>query len=118
MSALETLAEAAWLIDREIAGAPLPHPSWTTFKTNDPETAAIYQSQAASYLSALAAAGYAVVPVEPTEAMENACIRASMAYLALHALKSIWPWHNRRHVRGNIRTCYRAMLAAAGEPQA
>lgn len=58
----------------------------------------------------------AVVPVTPTVEMENACIRASMAYLALHALKSIWPWHNRRHVRGNIRACYTAMVRAGDTP--
>jgi hypothetical protein len=67
MSALETLAEAAWRVDWEIAGGPQPMPSWATYKENDPETAAIYQCQGASYLDALDAAGYAVVPVEMTD---------------------------------------------------
>ena len=60
MSALQTLAAAVWLLDREIAGAPLPHPSWETFCANDPETAAIYETQATCYLAGLSAAGYVV----------------------------------------------------------
>ena len=60
MSARDVLAEAAWLLDREIAGAPLPAPAWVTFKNNDPETAAIYETQAGVYLSALFAAGLVV----------------------------------------------------------
>lgn len=60
MSARDVLAEAVWLLDREIAGAPLPPPAWTTFKENDPEVAMVYETQAGCYLSALTAAGYAV----------------------------------------------------------
>ena len=69
MSARDVLAASLWLIDREIAGAPLPHPSWETFRENDPETAMIYETQAGCHLSALSAAGYAVVPREPTTDM-------------------------------------------------
>ncbi len=64
MSARDVIAEAAWLLDREIAGAPLPAPAWATFKDNDPETAAIYETQAGVYLSALSAARFVVVPAE------------------------------------------------------
>lgn len=60
MSARDVLAASLWLIDREIAGAPLPHPSWETFRENDPETAMIYETQAGCHLAALSAAGYAV----------------------------------------------------------
>lgn len=61
MSARDVIADAAWLLDREIASAPLPAPAWVTFKNNDPETAAIYETQAGVYLSALSAAGLVVV---------------------------------------------------------
>lgn len=60
MSARDVLAASLWLIDREIAGAPLPHPSWETFRENDPETAMIYETQAGCHLAALAAAGWVV----------------------------------------------------------
>jgi hypothetical protein len=60
MSARDVLAEAVWRVDWEIAGGPQPMPSWETFTKNDPETAAIYQSQAASCISALTTAGYVV----------------------------------------------------------
>jgi len=69
MSARDVIAEAAWLLDREIAGAPLPAPAWATFKDNDPETAAIYETQAGCHISTLSAAGLAVVPLEPTDEM-------------------------------------------------
>lgn len=60
MSARDVLAASLWLIDREIAGAPLPHPSWETFRENDPETAMIYETQAGCHLAALSAAGWVV----------------------------------------------------------
>lgn len=60
MSARDVLAASLWLIDREIAGAPLPHPSWETFRENDPETAMIYETQAGCHLAALSAAGLVV----------------------------------------------------------
>lgn len=69
MSARDVLAASLWLIDREIAGAPLPHPSWQTFRENDPETAMIYETQAGCHIVALSSAGYAVVPRKPTEEM-------------------------------------------------
>ncbi|CAB4147949.1 hypothetical protein UFOVP504_55 [uncultured Caudovirales phage] len=56
----DVLSEAAWRVDWEIAGAPQPMPSWATYKDNDPETAAIYETQAASYLAALRAAGFVI----------------------------------------------------------
>lgn len=62
MSARDVIAAAVWLLDREIAGEPLPAPAWATYKDNDPETAAIYETQAGVYLSALSAAGFVVVP--------------------------------------------------------
>jgi hypothetical protein len=66
--------------------------------------------------SALRAAGYEIVPVTATTAMENACIRASLAFLIAHKLSAIWPWsRNRNHVRGNIQACWRAMLATSKE---
>lgn len=60
MSARDVLAASLWLIDREIAGAPLPHPSWETFRENDPETAMIYETQAGCHLATLSAAGLVV----------------------------------------------------------
>jgi len=66
VSVRDVMAAAIWLYEREIAGAPLPHPSWETFKANDPETASIYETHAASVDTALRAAGYAVVPVGQT----------------------------------------------------
>lgn len=60
VSARDVLAASLWLIDREIAGAPLPHPSWETFRENDPETAMIYETQAGCHLAALSAAGWVV----------------------------------------------------------
>lgn len=75
VSARDVLAASLWLIDREIAGAPLPHPSWETFRENDPETAMIYETQAGCHLAALAAAGWVVVPREPTAASIRAAAR-------------------------------------------
>lgn len=100
MSARDVMAEAIWLYEREIAGAPLPHPSWATFKANDPETAMIYETHAGSVDAALRAAGYAVVPVEPTEAM---------------VLDGTDEWHRRadRLLDDMIRDIGRAMIAAA-----
>lgn len=60
MSVRDVIAAAIWLYEREIAGAPLPHPSWETFKENDPETAMVYETHAASVDAALRAAGYVV----------------------------------------------------------
>lgn len=77
MSARDVLAASLWLIDREIAGAPLPHPSWQTFRENDPETAMIYETQAGCHIAALSSAGYAVVPTEPTEEMLQDGLRAA-----------------------------------------
>lgn len=68
----DVLAAAAWEVDGDIAGAPEPRPTWDQFRALDPETAAIYITQAGCYLSALTAAGYVVVPREPTEAMCDA----------------------------------------------
>lgn len=68
-SARDVLAASLWLLDREIAGAPLPAPSWDTYLENDPETAAIYETQAGCHLAALSAAGLVVVPKEPTDEM-------------------------------------------------
>lgn len=67
-------------------------------------------------LSALRAAGWEVVPQRATEAMETACIKASLAFLIAHKIKAIWPWtRNRSHVRGNIQACWTAMLTAAAQ---
>lgn len=97
MSARDVMAEAIWLYEREIAGAPLPHPSWATFKANDPETAMIYETHAGSVDAALRAAGYAVVPVDATEAQTRAA-----AHLDWNAqIDPTW---------GEI---YRVMIAAA-----
>jgi predicted CoA-binding protein len=61
-------------------------------------------------LSALRAAGYAVVPVEATEAMQIAAFNAAVATLE----------HTGSSARDNAdvmnAACYRAMLAAAQEP--
>ena len=56
----DVLAEAAWRVDCEIAGAPEPRPTWEQFRELDPETAAIYVTQAGCYISALTAAGYVI----------------------------------------------------------
>ena len=109
MSARDVMAEAIWLYEREIAGAPLPHPSWATFKANDPETAMIYETHAGSVDAALRAAGYAVVPVETNQAMCHAGIRAL----------ADGGWRvgdNDDEDDGCACRAYRAMIAAAGEP--
>ena len=104
MSVRDVMAEAIWLYEREIAGAPLPHPSWATFKANDPETAMIYETHAGSVDAALRAAGYAVVPVEATEAM----------------LPDAWRMVRQCGGQGVdhdcLRAIYRAMIAATKEP--
>lgn len=58
MSARDVLARAAWQVDRDLCGAPPDN--WETFKADDPETAAIYETQAGAYLSAIHAAGLVV----------------------------------------------------------
>lgn len=105
MSARDVMAEAIWLYEREIAGAPLPHPSWATFKANDPETAMIYETHAGSVDAALRAAGYAVMPVEATDEM---CIAATA--------RNDRGENRETDPYGLYRTIYRAMIAAAGEP--
>jgi hypothetical protein len=70
MSAQDVVAAAIWLYEREIAG--MPPADWATWSRRDPETAAIYACHAGSVLSGLHAAGLAVVPVEPTQAMLDA----------------------------------------------
>jgi hypothetical protein len=60
----DVLTAATWQVDCDIAGAPEPRPTWEQFRELDPETAAIYITQAGCYLSALHAAGYVVVPRE------------------------------------------------------
>lgn len=97
MSARDTIIVA--LKDRGISGS-----------------AVTYGRDANTILSALTAAGYAVVPVKATEEMETACIKASLAFLIAHKIKAIWPWsRNRRYVRENVRVCYAAMLTAAAQ---
>ena len=102
MSARDVIAEAAWRLDREIAGAPLPAPAWATVKDNDPETAAIYETQAGVYLSALSAARFVVVPAEPTEAMAIAATARSDRGEG----RDTDPY-------GLYRSIYRAMISAA-----
>ena len=71
-----------------------------------------------AYLRHMRAAGFVQMPAEATEAMETACIKASLAFLIAHKIKAIWPWsRNRSHVRENIRVCYRAMVRAVEVPE-
>jgi len=64
-------------------------------------------------LAALHAAGYAVVPVEPTEAMLSAAHAALYQWRELQGDPQADPTNPQKH---SIR--YRAMLAAAQEPGA
>lgn len=104
VGARDVLAASLWLIDREIAGAPLPHPSWETFRENDPETAMIYETQAGCHIAALSAAGWVIVPVEPTEKMLQT-FRDSV-------LIECYPYARTASVL-NDRATYHAMIAAA-----
>lgn len=106
VGARDVLAASLWLIDREIAGAPLPHPSWETFRENDPETAMIYETQAGCHIAALSAAGWAVVPVEPTPHMVNRGLeRADIDWRAASEDEAL--------SNDEVRRIYRAMIAAA-----
>lgn len=107
MSARDVMAEAIWLYEREIAGAPLPHPSWATFKANDPETAMIYETHAGSVDAALRAAGYAVVPVAQLEELADSLSTCIVD-------KDLSPEATKRELESVERL--RAMIAAAGEP--
>ena len=93
----DLLAAAAWQVDCDIAGAPEPRPTWEQFRALDPETAAIYVTQSGCYLSALTAAGYVVVPREPTREM---CVAAAQLDFSAQT-DPTWP------------EFYRAMIAAA-----
>lgn len=73
-------------------------------------SAAQGEDNADAILSALAAAGYAVVPVEPNEAMAHAGGCASEPGVRMEG-----PMPSSKH---KARTIYRAMLAAAKETQA
>lgn len=100
MSARDLLAASLWLIDREIAGAPLPHPSWETFRENDPETAMIYETQAGCHLAALSAAGYAVeqgwqpIKTAPRDAMLLLGHVEDTAPLVGYYHRGAWREHN------------------------
>ena len=113
MSARDVLAASLWLIDREIAGAPLPHPAWETFRENDPETAMIYETQAGCHLAALSAAGWVVVPREPTEAMLDAAFADAVAWLERVDIGNTDCKSDRERSAEPNRSIYRAMLAAA-----
>ena len=81
---------------------------------NPPES----KTDAAAFLSALAAAGYAVVPVEPTREMVNACKGSISRYTKAERKAGRMDQDEHASFEMTPLIYYRAMLAAAKEPQA
>lgn len=115
VSARDVIAEAIWLYEREIAGAPLPYPAWATFRANDPETAAIYETHAGCILSALAAAGFAVVPVSLVAELADDVEARVMREYSDDVMTRVNALRRARDLE--IVNTARAMIAAAKEPQ-
>lgn len=109
MSARDTLAKAIYdndcLIAAKIADDGMPLVSWEQFKQDNPESAAVTETFAGVYLSAISAAGYAVVPREATETMKDAgseWVRGPNPAYCAYAAGNVWI----------------AMLSAATTPEA
>lgn len=103
MSARDVIAAAIWQYELDIVGTPAQ--VWETWSQSDPETAAIYQTHAGCVLAAISAAGWVVVPREPTLAMCFAGINALQA--------SGWQRSEGDEAAGCGCHAYRAMIAAA-----